>query len=120
MGKRSIVHIEIPAKNRETTAKFYGDLFGWEFEHSTQPAPYTTFRAENIGGGFPDIGDQYKPGDVVVYISSDDLDADLKQIEAHGGRALSPKMDVGDMGSLVFFADPARNRVALWKANGMQ
>ena len=86
MNKRAIVHVEIPAKDREVTAKFYSDLFGWEFRHMSEPAPYTMFETGNIGGGYPDVSENTKPGDVLVYIASDDIDADLKKIEGEGGR----------------------------------
>jgi predicted enzyme related to lactoylglutathione lyase len=41
----------------------------------------------------------------------------LKQIEKHGGKGLSPVMEVPGFGALVFFADPTGNRLALWKGN---
>jgi uncharacterized protein len=115
MNKRAIVHVEIPAKDRETTAKFYSDLFGWEFQHYSEPSPYTMFETGNIGGGYPDVSENTKPGDVLVYIASSDIDADLKKIESKGGQVLMPRMDVGGMGQMAVFADPAGNRLALWK-----
>ncbi len=115
MSKRSIVHVEIPAKDREATAKFYSDLFGWEFEHMAGPEPYTMFKSGNVGGGYPDVGDMYKPGEVLIYISSDDLGADLKKIESRGGHTLVPNMEVGEFGTMAIFTDPAGNRMALWK-----
>ncbi len=120
MTKREIVHVEIPAANREAAAQFYKEVFGWKFEHHQEPVPYTTFQTGNVPGGFPDMSSDYKPGDVVVYIDSDDLDADLKQITAHGGHAIGPKLEVPGMGWFAFFADPSGNRLALWKADGMQ
>ena len=67
MSKRSVVHIEIPSSNTKGSAKFYSELFGWETEHTTEPVAYTTFAAGNTGGGFPEVGEMYKPGDVLIY-----------------------------------------------------
>ncbi len=120
MSRREIVHVEIPAASREAAAKFYSDVFGWNFEHVAEPVPYTTFQSGTIGGGFPDLSNDYKPGDVVVYIASDDLDTDLKQIAAHGGHSIGPKLAVPGMGWFAFFADPTGNRLALWQADGQQ
>ena len=54
---------------------------------------------------------------MVVYINSDDIDADLARIAAAGGKALSPKIDIGSsMGYYAFFQDPSGNRVALYTA----
>jgi uncharacterized protein len=117
MKNQPIVHIEIPAANRQVAAKFYADMFGWEMQHMEQPAPYTLFKSGNVAGGFPDVDDTYKPGDVVIYVDSDNIEADLKRIAAAGGKALGAPMVVQGMGTFAFFADPTGNRLALWKAD---
>jgi hypothetical protein len=122
MSKRSIVHIEIPAQGRESLAEFYHKLCGWEFEHFSEPSPYSMGETGSksgsgspVGVGLPDMGDTYKPGDVILYIGSEDVAADLKQIEAAGGKRLSDPFMVGEMGEMAFFTDPSGNRLALWK-----
>jgi hypothetical protein len=50
--------------------------------------PYTILRSGSLAGGLAEIGEQYQAGDVILYIASDDIEADLKQIEAAGGNAL--------------------------------
>jgi predicted enzyme related to lactoylglutathione lyase len=116
MSKRAIVHIEIPAQSRPGSAEFYHKVFGWEFQHMTDPGPYSISESENkIGLGLPDVDDTYKPGNVIVYLDSDDVAADLKKIEAAGGKRLSEPFKVGEMGEMAFFADPTGNRLALWK-----
>jgi hypothetical protein len=121
MSKRSIVHIEIPAKSTQSTGKFYSELFGWEVEHTTEPVPYSMFSAgSNLGGGFPELGDMYKPGDVIVYVESEDIEADLKRIAELGGQPLGEKVEIPGMGWLAFFNDPTGNRLALWKSANSQ
>jgi predicted enzyme related to lactoylglutathione lyase len=116
MSKRAIVHIEIPAQSRPGSAEFYHKVFGWDFQHMTDPGPYSMSESENkVGIGLPDLGDMYEPGDVIIYLGSDDIAADLKEIEAAGGKRLSETVKVGEMGEMVFFADPTGNRLALWK-----
>ncbi len=116
MSKRAIVHIEIPAQSRPGSAEFYHKVFGWEFQHMTDPSPYSMSESENkVGLGLPDVDDTYKPGNVIVYLDSDDVAADLKKIEAAGGKRLSEPFKVGEMGEMAFFADPTGNRLALWK-----
>jgi predicted enzyme related to lactoylglutathione lyase len=116
MSKRAIVHIEIPAQSRPGSAEFYQKVFGWEFQHMTEPGPYSMSETENkVGIGLPDLDDLYKPGDVTVYVDSDDIAADLKQIEAAGGKRLGDPVKVGEMGEMAFFVDPSGNRLALWK-----
>lgn len=116
MTKRSIVHIEIPAQSREASAAFYSKLFGWNCQHMSEPTPYTLAETGNVGVGIPDTGDMYKAGDVILYVSSEDIAADLKRIEEAGGKKLSEPSKVGEMGEMAFFADPTGNRLALWQA----
>lgn len=116
VGKnRAIVHIEIPAANREATAKFYGELFGWEFEHMEQPSPYTTFRSGSVAGGFTEPRDDFKVGQPLLYIESDDVAADLKRVEALGGKKVSEPMDIPTVGTMAVFTDPTGNPMALFK-----
>lgn len=116
MSKRDIVHIEVPAADRKEAAKFYSDLFGWGSTHMDE-MEYTMWEAGNGAGGFPDVGDQFKPGDVVIYISSEDIDADLKEIKAHGGKTMLPKTEIPGMGWFAFFSDPTGNRIGLYEEN---
>lgn len=117
MNKRPIAHVEIPAASRPEAAQFYHEAFGWDCQ-SVEEMHYTTFQSGNIRGGFPNIDHmQYRPGDVILYVESSDIEADLKQIEKLGGKVLSEKMEVPGVGSYAFFADPSGNRLAFWKAN---
>jgi predicted enzyme related to lactoylglutathione lyase len=121
MTNRTIVHIEIAAKDADAAAKFYHDVFGWEINNSGPPLNYEMFRSGNVPGGFPGVdGGMYKAGDVIVYIASDDLAADGKRIETAGGKMLAPPMDVPGMGAFAFFSDPNGARLALWKATTQQ
>ena len=115
MGKRAIVHWELPTANGEVTRKFYGDLFGWEFTHSDDPE-YWSFSTGSVGGGLANVSDQIKPGDIVVYIESDDIDADLKKITAAGGAVVMPTMEIPTVGWFAIFTDPTGNPLALFKA----
>jgi uncharacterized protein len=114
---RTIAHIEIPAKDREETAKFYHDLFGWSFQHMGAPVPYTMFKAGNVDGGYPDIdGQMFQGNDLIIYVSSDDLDADLKRAQDLGGSKVMGVTEVPGFGTFAIFNDPSGNRIALWKS----
>jgi predicted enzyme related to lactoylglutathione lyase len=53
MSTRNVVHVEIPASDVNSSAKFYRDLFDWKIV----PMPeidYTMWEAgDGSGGGFP-------------------------------------------------------------------
>ena len=118
MGKRAIVHWELPTASSDATRKFYGDLFGWEFTHSDEPE-YWSFSTGNLGGGLSNLSDTVKPGDVLLYIDSDDIDADLKKIAAAGGQIVMPTMEIPTVGWMAVFTDPTGNTLALFKAMPM-
>jgi len=117
VANRSIIHLEIPAANRKVSAEFYDRLFGWSFQDMADPMPYTTFKAGNLGGGFPELSDMYKPGDILPYVESEDIDTDLRQVERLGGKLLAPKMEIPGVGWFALFSDPTGNRMALFTPN---
>jgi predicted enzyme related to lactoylglutathione lyase len=115
MAKQPIVHIELPAEDRMAAAKFYSDLFGWDIQDAPE-MNYATFHDGSLGGGFNPLSNDVEPGDVIIYINSDDVLADLERIEAAGGKTVMPKMDVGDLGYIAWFSDPTGNVVGLFES----
>jgi len=117
VSDHTICHVEIVAADPATSSRFYGDLFGWKM--SAMPVDgsttYHTFETPaGLGGGFPSIGVDYKPGDVIVYISTDDIDATLARVTELGGRTLLGKTEIPGMGWYAQFADPTGNRLGLY------
>jgi predicted enzyme related to lactoylglutathione lyase len=124
MAPRPIMHIDIPTADREATGTFYSELFGWTIQH--EPA-FTWFSTGSVHGGFPDLNvnvglrpvvEAFKPGDVVLYIPSTDIDADLRRVEALGGTVLVPKTQAGEGHWVALFADPNGARLGLSSGNG--
>jgi predicted enzyme related to lactoylglutathione lyase len=115
MTQHSIVHIEFSAKDPKAAGDFYDQLFGWKI--GTIPEmDYVTFEiTPHLGGGFLDIDEQeFKIGDIIPYISTDDIDATLAQIVSKGGRILKTKTEIPGIGWYAFFADPTGNRMGLY------
>jgi len=115
MSKRNIVHVEIPAANVEAAGNFYADLFGWKIS----PMPemnYTMWEAGNGDeyGGFPQVSPENPAGQVLVYIHSDDIDADLKKVEKLGGKVLYKKSEIPGTGWFGVFQDPTGNVLAVY------
>jgi predicted enzyme related to lactoylglutathione lyase len=115
MSRRNIVHVEIPSANVESAARFYQDLFGWKI----QPVPemnYTMWEAGNGDeyGGFPLVSDDNPAGQVLIYIDSDDIDADLKNVQKLGGKVLTQKTEIPGMGWFGVFIDPTGNVLGLY------
>jgi len=115
MSKRNIVHVEIPAANVQASGKFYQELFGWKINHDSG-MNYTMFEAGDGDeyGGFPQVSDENPAGQVLVYIASEDIEADLKKVERLGGKVLHPKAEIPQTGWYGVFQDPTGNVLALY------
>jgi uncharacterized protein len=125
----SIVHFEIPADDQKRAGDFYAKAFGWKIT----PMPEmdyvsfgTTASDENgmpqhpgaINGGMPK---RMAPTEhTVVTISVQDIDASLSKIERLGGKTVTKKTPIGEMGFIGYFKDTEGNVVGLWQpAKGM-
>jgi predicted enzyme related to lactoylglutathione lyase len=114
MTKRNIVHIEIPTNNSKTSADFYQKLFGWHIERDEQ-MDYTMWDPhEGPGGGFSPVGENVNPGDVLIYVNSEDIEADLKKVVELGGTVVQEKMEIPTIGWFGVFKDPTGNTIALY------
>jgi len=115
MSKRNIVHVEIPSANVEGAGEFYQSLFGWKI----MPMPDMNYTMWEAGegdeyGGFPQVSDENPAGQVLIYIASDDIEADLKNVEKLGGKVIHPKAEIPGMGWFAVFQDPTGNVLALY------
>ena len=121
MASHGIVHFEIPAQDVAASGQFYTDVFGWQQNadnafHYLQLAP-----AERPGGAIVQAGQEMAGmpvptiGQILMYIYSDDIDASLEQIRAHGGQVIVPQNEIPQTGWFAIFRDPAGNQMALFK-----
>ena len=114
MIKRNIVHIEIPTSDSKASADFYQKLFGWHIERDEQ-MDYTMWDPhEGPGGGFSPLGEHVKPGDVIIYVNSEDIESDLKKATELGGSVVQEKMEIPETGWFGMFTDPTGNTIALY------
>ncbi|MFZ5885286.1 MAG: VOC family protein [Chloroflexota bacterium] len=120
MSKRNVVHVEIPAADVEAAGRFYQALFGWKIQHVPE-MNYTMWEdGSGSGGGFPQVSAESPAGQVLVYIDSDDIEADLKKVEQLGGRVLHPKTEIPQTGWFGIFQDPTGNVLALYTSMNPQ
>jgi hypothetical protein len=119
-----VVHFEIPFDDAERAKAFYREVFGWrlrdmpEWDYvtvSSGPAREdgTATEPGYIGGGMTPRNDVNRA--TVITIDTDDADATLATVAAHGGEVLQQKLPVGDMGFAAYFRDSEGNVVGLWQ-----
>ena len=122
MSNHPIVHIELWNSDPEATAKFYSELFGWEIDRSPMPEEAGGEYLQGLTGGdagvaYPQAdGQMANPGDVLVYVQSDDIAATLAKVESLGGTVVVPESEIPGTGWFGIFVDPAGNRLALFKS----
>ena len=120
MAKHSIVHIELSAADPKAAGKFYKELFGWKIDVD-EKSKYVQFTPEEgSGGGFNQVGENAKAGDVLVYVSTDDIEASLAKAEKLGGMTVVPKSEIPGFGWFAIFSHPTGNRVGLYTAMNPQ
>jgi uncharacterized protein len=122
-----VVHFELPADNVERARAFYQKTFQWEM----QPMPemnYTMVQTTPvdanqmpkdpgaINGGIAARGSPPAVKAPVITIAVDDIESTLKQVAKNGGKMVTGKQPIGDMGFTAYFQDPEGNVVGLWQA----
>ncbi len=69
---------------------------------------------EKAGGGFNPVSETNPAGSVLVYVSTDDIDATLAKAKSLGAKIFLPKTEIPDTGWFGIFSDPTGNMVALY------
>jgi predicted enzyme related to lactoylglutathione lyase len=108
-----IVHIEIPADDTEQSQKFWGSLFGWQFQAFPGPSEYHMTRlSDNQGAAITNM----EPGKkgTRAYFDVDDIKVGVARVNELGGQAGDP-MPVPNMGWFSTCTDPHGNEFGLWQ-----
>lgn len=128
-----IVHLELPSRNFERSAAFYGKLFGWR-AGPAQSGGHLRFETSLDGeganasgtddGSGPQVSGSFilsalaqSPGPL-PYIAVDDVSGTLAEAEQQGGRILVPRRELAGLGELGLFADLDGNVIAVLARTG--
>ncbi len=105
----------------EAAARFYGDLFGWEFSDIMPPgSPGRYFVARLHGRDVAAVGSQPDGAPPLpvwnTYVWVDSADAAAVRVKDAGGSVLVAPFDVLDGGRMGVFADPSGAVFCVWQA----
>ena len=116
MGQ-AVVHFEVIGRDPQALRRFYGELFGWDFQVGDASSELVSARGEygfvdgSTNNATPPInggvggGAGFQPS-VIFYVGVDDVAAALATAERLGGkRLLGPEPRAGDF-SVGHFSDP--------------
>jgi len=111
----SFIWYELMTSNADAAARFYGAVVGWKIAPQATPQPdgkdYRMIARDDggsAGGVFGLTPDMLQHGARpcwVGYLHVADVSAAVKAIEADGGKALMPRMDL-PVGSIAMVTDP--------------
>jgi hypothetical protein len=108
----SFIWYELLTPDPDAAAAFYGEVIGWTAEPFGQPeTDYRIFSAGKTGVAghmkLPEGAEKsgLRPG-WLGYVGVDDVDSAVAGIEAAGGKAHMPPMDLEGVGRMALVADP--------------
>jgi hypothetical protein len=114
MPHGKICYVEIPAKTAEASAEFYSSIFGWKVrKRGDGELAFDDTGA--VSGTWVAQSDRSVREQMRTYIMVDNILATLEQIEAAGGRVLTPRTDIGPGGAFAGFTDPAGTEFGLYE-----
>jgi uncharacterized protein len=122
-----VVHFEITFDDHQRAKDFYGSVFDWELDDNdmgngivyttamTVPVDDKMMPRESgaINGGF--TGRSKETPTPVITIGVDSIDDTLKKVEAGGGKTVTPRTPIPDMGAFAYFKDSEGNVMGLWE-----
>ena len=121
-----VVHFEITFDDHARAKEFYSSVFDWRLDDNDMGGVvYTTATTTPINeqmrptepgainGGFTSRGtDTPSP---VITIGVDSIDDTLKKVEAGGGKVVTPRTPIENMGAFAYFIDSEGNTMGLWE-----
>src|SRR5437868_7360199 len=115
MPHGKICYLEIPANRADDSARFFADIFGWNVRERGD-GNLAFDDTGSLSGTWVKEEDRTPDERTRVYIMVDNIAASLKEIEAAGGKVLTPRKEIGpNMGAFAAFADPVGNEFGLYE-----
>ena len=115
MPHGKICYVEIPANGAEDSARFYSSIFGWKVR--TRGDGGVSFDDTGcVSGTWVQATDRISHQRTRTYIMVDSITDALQQIEAGGGKVVTPRTDIGsNAGAFATFTDPVGNEFGLYE-----
>lgn len=113
MNHETINYVEFPSRDIEETKRFFGTVFGWDFQDFGPD--YVAFSDQGLDGGFyrADLSSDAGQGAALIVFYSKDLEATMGRIQKAGG-AIVRTIFAFPGGRRFHFKDPTGNEFAVW------
>jgi predicted enzyme related to lactoylglutathione lyase len=113
----NICHWELQTTSPDKAKKFYEPLFGWKLDYVKEMQYVMVNTPEPPGGGI-NIVKKIEPSGTLLYVQVEDIEATLKKAEKLGGRTISPKSPIPEIGFYGVLTDPEGNKLGLFTPLG--
>jgi hypothetical protein len=120
-----VVHFEIPVDNKQRAMKFYTDCFGWQLMDMPE-MDYVMARTADVDErqmpkepGAINGGILQRPKEApspTIYVGVQSVDATIKKVEAAGGKVVTPKTAISNMGAYARVGDTEGNVIGLFES----
>jgi predicted enzyme related to lactoylglutathione lyase len=114
-------HIEVLSGDHQGAKRFYGEVFGWQFE-DLPGVDYSNVKTSEDGieggiGGLAQVTGRAEPASngLFAYVLAPDMDATLAAVEQAGGQVVIPRTDVMGVGEFAHVRDPDGDLIGLWR-----
>ena len=103
----AVVHVEMSSSDPAATRKFMEGVFGWKFKKENMgDMEYWTFDAgSGPGGGLMKPMAGMPPG-TLNYLLVESVEAATKKITSHGGKIITPRMEIPTVGWFAIYELP--------------
>ena len=114
-----VVHWELWSQEPGKVSEFYKTVFDWQIRHEAAMDYHLveTGGEGGINGGIMKPKQGSWPGNMVFYISVDDLGVYAEKIKAAGGKIVVDQKEVPGVGAFSLFEDPDGRVLGMWKQN---
>ena len=110
--------VDLTTPDLQDALRFYGGLFGWEFEDAGEQAGHyhqALLRGKRVAGIGPNPPESPPMAFWSTYFSGSDVDAHAKAIADAGGTVSFGPTEVMDQGRMVVGQDPAGAMFGVWE-----
>ncbi|MFJ9906782.1 VOC family protein [Streptomyces sp. NPDC101152] len=101
----------------EAGKRFYGELFGWDFEEAYGGSVWARKEGEPVAA-LARKADGRLPTVWTVYFATPDVEALADRVWAAGGQVVTAPVPVGDLGVTALVTDPEGAVFGLWEPGG--
>jgi predicted enzyme related to lactoylglutathione lyase len=110
--------VDLATPDKAGSKDFYGSLLGWRFEDGTEQEGFYTmaYLGDAAAAGMMQTDDSMGVPPVwSSYVTVDDIEATVKQVEPAGGQVMRPPIDVLEYGRMAMVVDPTGAVLCLWQ-----